>query len=95
MKRPSIVKAYVCIWLIVNVIGLTFAWHTYVDYLDKEYVVDGRGSNAKIVTKQEDPEMYAQRMVWFPTVFLALPLGTAFVLYLRYRNIDRENEASD
>ena len=80
----------VAIWLVINGISIPFLWHTEQEYRTKEYVISGRGSNAKVIKKSDDPEYFNSRMRYFWTGYIVLPLFSGLIAYLQVRANEKE-----
>jgi hypothetical protein len=65
------------------------------DYIDHEYVVKGRGSNARVITKADDPEYYESRMKYFWLGYILGPLCTGAVVYFRRLEIEKKKAANN
>jgi len=77
----------IIIWFLLNVGFLWFLADTHMDYLEKGYVVKGRGQNAKVIKKQDDPAYYNWRMRMMWSGYFAIPLITGAVLYFNLRKM--------
>ncbi len=64
----------ILIWLVINIIFLSILRHYHKEYLNGEYVVKGRGDNARIITKQADPEYYQSRMKYMWMGYILAPV---------------------
>ena len=85
----------VTIWFVVNAVFLSILGYHHKDYVDHEYVVKGRGSNARVITKADDPEYYESRMKYFWLGYILCPLLSGAVLYFGRREIEKSKGPSD
>ncbi len=89
MKR----SVAIVIWFVINIIYLSILRHYHKEYLNGEYVVKGRGGNARIITKQEDPEYYQSRMKYMWMGYILLPVLFGGILYFKIRQLEKKRSA--
>jgi len=89
MKKSTAIT----IWLVINIVGLSFFGYMHYECIRDESVMSGRGSEAREVTKKEDPEYYEKRMKGMWSGYILIPLLTAGVAYFRYREANRNNDS--
>jgi hypothetical protein len=70
----------IIIWLVINIVGLSLYGYMHYECLRDESVMRGRGSEAREITKKEDPEYYEKRMKGMWTGYILIPLLTAALL---------------
>jgi len=83
----------IVIWVVINVVSLSFYAVMHYECIRDESVMKGRGEKAQVITKKEDPEYYEKRMKGMWTGYILIPLLTAAVTYYRYRDATRNSES--
>lgn len=83
------------IWFVVNAVFLSILGHYHKDYIDHEYVVEGRGSNARVIAKADYPEYYESRMKYIWLGYILCPLLSGAILYFRRREIEKKKAQND
>lgn len=83
------------IWIVINTVFLSILGYHHKDYIDHEYVVKGRGGNARVITRADDPEYYESRMKYFWLGYILCPLLSGAVLHLRRREIEKKRAPND
>ena len=75
------------IWIVCNVLFLSFFAYQHHEYISNEYVEKGLGKNAKIITKQDNPEYYASRVKYMWSGYFLIPVVSGVVAYIKSRQL--------